>query len=45
LDTWLDKNNIETEICDTHGGVEISVNPAESARRIREAILSKGNEK
>ena len=43
LDTWLDKNNIETEMCDTRGGVEIFVNPTESARRIRDAIKKSSN--
>jgi hypothetical protein len=43
LDTWLDKNDIETEMRDTHGGVEIYVNPTESAQRIREAIKKSSN--
>ena len=41
LDKWLDKNNIETEFEDTHGGVEIYVNPYDSGKRIRNAILKK----
>ena len=40
LDAWLDKNNIETESEDTHGGVEIFVNPYDSGQRIKEAILN-----
>lgn len=40
---WLDKNgiadNLDSE--DFHGGVESVVNPRNSERRIREAILSK----
>lgn len=38
LDKWLDKNNIECETCDTHGGVEIYVNPCSSRQRIMNAI-------
>ena len=41
LDDWLDKNEIETEPFDTHGGVEIFENPTDSANRIREAIKKK----
>ena len=41
LDHWLDKNGINTEECDTHGGVEVYVNPSDSAERIRQAILGK----
>ena len=41
LDYYLDRNGIETESYDTHGGVEIYVNPTESAERIREAIRNK----
>lgn len=38
LSIWLDKNNVETEDYDTHGGVESIVNPWASADRIKEAI-------
>ena len=41
LDDWLDKNGIIAEDCDTHGGVEIYVNPSDSADRIRQVILEK----
>lgn len=41
LDHYLDSNGIEAESYDTHGGVEIYVNPTESAERIREAIRNK----
>lgn len=40
LDEWLDKNDIETENEDSHGGVEIYVNPHDSGERIRKAILN-----
>ena len=43
LDDWLDKNDIVAEDCDTHGGVEIYVNPTDSAERIRQCILNKNN--
>ena len=39
LDTWLDKNNIECEDCDTHTGVEIYCNPYDSRNRVIEAII------
>lgn len=38
---WLEKNNIEVASEDICGGVEIYVNPYESARRIYQAILEK----
>ena len=38
---WLDKNEIETFPEDSRGGVEMYVNPEESAERIREAIERK----
>lgn len=41
LDEWLDKNGIETDPADSHDGVEIYVNPTDSADRIRAAILEK----
>lgn len=41
LDSWLDKNKIECETCDTHTGVEIYCNPSASAERVRQAILNK----
>ena len=42
LDDWLEKNGIEAEMEDTRGGVEIYVNPYNSARRIRQAIREAG---
>ena len=41
LDEWLEKHNINTENEDTHGGVEIYVNPHDSGERIINAILEK----
>lgn len=41
LDEWLDKNDIETEFEDSHGGVEIYVNPYDSGERVKNAILEK----
>lgn len=41
LDFYLDRNGIETDSGDSHGGMEIYTNPDESAERIREAIRSK----
>ena len=41
LDMWLDKHNIECEMCDTHTGVEIYCNPCSSKQRIINAILNK----
>ena len=38
VDKWLDKNNIECEMCDTHTGCEIYCNPMASEKRIREVI-------
>lgn len=35
---WCDKNDVITESCDTHGGVESIVNPWSSSRRVKEAI-------
>jgi hypothetical protein len=42
LDEWLDKNSVEVETEDTHSGVEIYVNPYDSAKRIRQAIREAG---
>lgn len=44
IDEWLDKNGIECEYCDTHGGCEIYVNPYDSEQRIRECIEKAGGE-
>ena len=44
LDEWLDKNGVEAEMEDTHGGAEIYVNPYDSAKRIRQAIREAGVE-
>lgn len=41
LSKWLDKNGIEAESCDYHGGVEALVNPWDSAKRVRQAINDK----
>lgn len=38
LSEWLDKNEIDVESCDSHGGVESLVNPWASAQRVRRAI-------
>lgn len=40
---WLDKNDVadNLDLEDYHGGVEAIVNPRESEKRIRNAILSK----
>lgn len=38
VDEWLDKNNIEVPCEDSHGGVELYVNPIESELSIRESI-------
>ena len=38
VDKWLDKHGIDCEYEDTHGGVEIYVNPQDSEERIRQAI-------
>jgi hypothetical protein len=43
LDDWLDKNNIECEEYDICTGVEMYVNPFDSERRVREAILKHKN--
>ena len=45
LDEWLDTHNIEVENEDSHGGVEIYVNPYDSGERIKEAILTSWNMK
>jgi hypothetical protein len=41
VDGWLDHNEIECESYDTHGGVELYVNPYDSESRIRECIKEK----
>ena len=41
LDMWLDKHNIDCEMCDTNTGVEIYCNPCSSKQRIINAILNK----
>lgn len=41
LSKWLDKNGIEAESCDFHGGVEALVNPWDSAKRVKQAIEDK----
>lgn len=38
LSTWLDEHGVDTEICDTHGGVESIVNPWSSAARIKKTL-------
>ena len=40
---WLEKNGIEVEFEDIHGGVEIYVNPYDSSQRILDAIEAKEN--
>lgn len=42
IDEWLDENRIECDFSDTHGGVEIYVNPYDSEQRIRECIKRTG---
>ena len=44
LDEWLDKNGVEAEMEDTHGGVEIYTTPYDSAKRIRQVIREAGVE-
>lgn len=44
VDWWLDKNEIECESCDTHGGVEIYIDPFASEQRIRECIEKAGDQ-
>ena len=44
LSAWIDKNGIECASEDYRGGVEMYVNPYESADSIRQAILRKGND-
>lgn len=41
LSEWLEKNNIDADMDDIHGGCEMYVNPGASANRIRQAILEK----
>ena len=43
VSNWIDKQGLEDDIdlADYHGGVESIVNPRESERTIREAILNK----
>ena len=38
VDKWLDENNIQCELEDTHGGAELYINPQCSELRIRQAI-------
>lgn len=38
LSKWLDEHGVETESCDTHGGVDSIANPWESANRVMNAI-------
>ena len=45
LDQWLDKNSIECEEYDICTGVEMYVNPNDSERRVREAILKHNSKK
>lgn len=42
---WLEKNNIEVDFEDIHGGSESYVNPYDSANRILKAIEEKKNER
>ena len=42
---WLEKNNIEVDFEDIHGGSESYVNPYESSKRILQAIEEKENER
>ena len=41
LDKWLDKNDIEPDSSCCHTGVETYVNPDNSEREVRRAILAK----
>lgn len=38
VDDFLDKHDIDCDYEDTHGGVELYVNPVSSEERIRQAI-------
>lgn len=38
---FLHRNNIEADTADYCGGVEIYVNPEDSAERVRQAIINK----
>ena len=41
IDDFIDKNNIEVEFEDYHGGVELYVNPEESYDKVVKAIRNK----
>lgn len=38
ISTFIDKNNIDVDMADYHGGVESIINPTESEMAIREAV-------
>ena len=41
IDEWLERNRVECGYEDTHGGVELYVNPHDSESRVRECIKEK----
>lgn len=41
ISEWVEKNGIEVDFEDIHGGVEIYVNPYDSSNRVLEAIINK----
>ena len=40
---WVEKNGIEVDYEDIHGGCEIYVNPYDSSQRVLDAIMAKEN--
>ena len=41
ISEFIEKNNIDVDPEDIHGGCEIYVNPDESSQRVLEAIIAK----